>query len=78
MATPARVRTRNIKVAPVPIALTAGSSPSKSAKTRGRRARISTTERLAHKIRVEELKKERRRIQQKDNKRIAAKREKLN
>jgi hypothetical protein len=78
VATPARVRTRNIEVAPVPIALTAGSSPSKSAKTRGRRARMSTAERLAHEIRVEELKKERRRIQQEDSKRMAAKREELN
>lgn len=78
VATPARVRTRHIEVAPVPIALTAGSSPSKAAKSRGRRARMSTAERHAQEIRVEELKKERRRIQQEDNKRMAAKREELN
>jgi hypothetical protein len=78
VATPARVRTRHIDVAPVPIALTAGSSPSKPAKSRSRRTRMSTAERLAQEKRVEELKKERRRIQQEDSKRMAAKREELN
>ena len=39
---------------------------------------MSTAERYAQEIRVEELKKERRRIQQEDSKRMAAKREELN